>query len=181
MARKPIPPKTAEKLGETQRYLMEMERAGEATETYARRVANFLAAARSVKDVLKNEIASGNKTATAYIKAKMDADPEMKRLITTRNRDQHHEVLALRIEWVPEQFPGRSGDRARDDFFRRHLSRRVTDRYSARSRLLATTRATEMIPRAFIRGIRDRDAFTVCAEHLNKVRKAVDDCVERYG
>ena len=61
MSVKPIPPKTEAKLGVAQRCLLAMEQGTESTDTFRQEVANFLTAARWVKDVLINELAAGDK------------------------------------------------------------------------------------------------------------------------
>jgi hypothetical protein len=181
MSLKPIPPKTAAKLSEAQKYLSEMGRTGESTETFGHRLSNFLTAARSVKDVLINEIAGGNekvkKSITPYITAAMNADPEMKKLVEARNATVHDGVLSLTTDWIPEAFPGASGDKGLNDFFRRHRMRRVGTQSVHRSHIVGMPRATELVPRAFLPDILDRDAFTVCVEHLAKV--AVSKCQPR--
>jgi hypothetical protein len=162
-----------------------MQRMGESTEAFVRQVSNFLTAARSVKDVLINEIAGGNekvkKRITPFITAAMNADPEMKKLVEARNATIHEGVLTLKTDWVPDTFPKSSGDKGLNAFFNRHRLRRVRTQSVHRSQLVGMPRATELIPRAFLPDISDRDAYTVCAEHLEKVSKAADACVQKYG
>ncbi len=52
MPTKPLPPNTAAKLNEAFHYLVDMESASESTDQFRQHVADFLTAARSVKDVL---------------------------------------------------------------------------------------------------------------------------------
>ncbi len=181
---KPIPPNTDAKLREAQKHLSEIEQAGESTETFAVRLTNFLTAARSVKDVLINELARGDKTLknkiTPFITAAMNADPEMKTLVAARNATVHEGVLTLKIDWVPDTVP-KPGDQGLNDFFRRKRLRSVGRQPVHRSRMVGMPAATDLIARAFLSDISDRDAFTVCTEYLAKVRKAADECVQKYG
>jgi hypothetical protein len=182
---KAIPPKTQAKLILSEEYLMDMRKVSESSERFRKNVANFLTATRSVKDVLINEIAAGDKAVKAKIKvpiqAQMNADSEMKKLVKTRNTDIHEGDFALTIVWLPEQIVGPSGDPALDDFWRRHRARRIGVRSAHRSRIVGMPEAVEQIPRAFFYGITDRDAYAVCAGHLRKVRDAAQRCAQVYG
>jgi hypothetical protein len=164
---------------------MDMEKAGESTQEFRRHVAHFLTAARSVKDVLINEIAAGDPTVKKRIGKpiadSMKADSEMESLIDARNTEVHEGDLRLAIAWVPEGFPGRSTDPSLSDFFRRHRLRRIRAFQPHRSRMVGVPPAVEQLPRAFFDGIADRDAYTVCAKHFEKVTKATNECVQRYG
>jgi hypothetical protein len=135
--------------------------------------------------VLINEIAGGDETVKKKIKplieARMNADPEMKKLVDARNATIHEGVLTLTIDWVPETVAMRSGDQGLNDFLRRHRLRRIGTRPVHRSRMVGMPETAEWIARAFLPDISDRDAYTVCVEHLEKIRKAADECVQQYG
>ena len=148
-----------------------------------RHTANFLTAANSVKDVLKREIAGGRTIVAKYINGRMSAPPEMARLISMRDRHIHEGAFSMQVEWIPDPVCiVNTGDPGLDDFFRRHRARQA--RTWHRSRIISppgVPPATEYIPRAYLPRIKDRDAYTVCAQHLEKIRRAVDDCVQKYG
>lgn len=185
MSAKPIPPKTAAKLALAERCLLDMRNASESSEAFRRHVASFLTAARSVKDVLINEIAAGDKAVKKTIKppieGAMNADSEMDSLVTTRNADIHDGDFTLAVEWVPEGFPGSVGDPGLNDFWFRHRARRIRVQQVHRSRMIGGPQAIEQIPRAFFDRIADRDAYTVCVGHLEKVKAAAYECVQLYG
>src|ERR1700676_1777827 len=73
LSAKPIPPKTAAKLALAERCLLDLRNASESSEAFRRHVANFLTAARSVKDVLINEIAAGDKAVKKGIRPPIEA------------------------------------------------------------------------------------------------------------
>jgi len=162
-----------------------MRNAGESNDAFPRHVANFLTAARSVKDVLMNEIAAGDKAVKKRIKppieAAMNADSEMDSLVKTRNADIHEGDFTLAIEWLPEGFPGSVGDAGLNDFWLRHRARRIRVQQIHRSRMVGAPQAVEQIPRAFFDGIPDRDAYMVCFRHLEKVKTAAYECIQLYG
>ena len=188
-ATKPIPPKTEAKLGEASRYLMRMEVTRESYEDFGWLVANFLTATRSVKDILKKELASGDKVKDkrigSLIEAKMRADPEMDKLVKARNAHVHDGNFKLDVEFLPESYPGLSPDPGVNDFWRRYrlgqLKSREVGRQYSQSRIMSMSQPVVQVPRAFFDGIRDRDAYTVCAGHLQKVRDAAQHCVQLYG
>jgi hypothetical protein len=185
LSAKPIPPKTVAKLALAERCLLDMRNASESNEAFRRHVASFLTAARSVKDVLINEIAAGDKAVKKRIKppieAAMNADSEMDSLVTTRNADIHDGDFTLAIEWLPEGFPRSVGDPGLNDFWLRHRARRTRVQQVHRSRMVGGPQAVEQTPRAFFDGIPDRDAYAVCAGHLEKVKTAAYACVQLYG
>lgn len=163
-----------------------MEKAVESSDEFRRDTAHFLTVARSVKDVLINEMAAGDRAVRKrigpLIARAMRADPEMDSLVDARNTDVHEGDLRLRIDWVPEGVLGRRmADPSLDDFFRRHRLRRARTYQPNRSRRVGLPTAVEELPRAFFNGISDRDAYTVCAEHFEKVKKAAYECVQLYG
>jgi hypothetical protein len=165
---------------------MDMRKVSESSETFRKHVANFLAATRSVKDVLINEITAGDKAVKGKIRtpieAEMNADPEMNALVKTRNADIHDGDFTLNVVWLPEnRIVALSGDPGLDDFWRRHRARRVGVRPPHRSRVVGMPEAVEEIPRAFFDGIADQDAYAVCVQHLQKVRDAAQRCVQLYG
>lgn len=175
-AAKPIPAKTAARLARAREHLDKMAIASESSAAFARELAAFLTDARSVKDILKREIASGNRPAKAYIENAMKA-PGM---VETRDSDVHKGDLDIEIEWIPDRI-GRTGDPGLDDFFRRHRLRRVGTRPAHQARIVGMPTAVEQLPRAFFAGDRGSDAYTRCVVHLDKVRQAVEDCVQRFG
>jgi hypothetical protein len=184
-AEKPIPPKTEAKLFEAQGYLRGMESESESSDEFRRLVANFLTAARSVKDVLVNELSVGDtavkKSLSKPIAVKMKADPEMDSLVSARNAHIHDGDFKLHVDFIEEAHPRVSSDPGLDDFWRRHRLRRLRWMPMHRSRVLGMAQAVEYIPRAFFVGISNRDAYSVCAEHLKKVRAAAHECVQLYG
>jgi hypothetical protein len=177
---------TAAKLALAQRRLLEMREVSESYPEFSQHVAEFLTAARSVKDVLINEIAAGDKAVKRRIKQPIEdamrADPEMDSLVRTRNADIHEGDFTLDLAWLPEnRITPPTGDPGLDDFWQRHRARRIRIRSPHRSRIVGMPEAVEQIPRAFFDGIADRDAYAVCAAHLRKVRDAAQGCVQLYG
>ena len=185
MSTKPIPPKTAAKLAEAEQYLRDMREANESSDTFRRQVADFLTAARSVKDVLINDIAGGDPAVKDAIKRPitnaMNADLEMASMVKTRNQHTHEGDFSLTIQWVPERPPQSSVDAGMKAFLLRQSfqRRRVQDAHHPRG--TGMSQAVVPVPRAFFTGIPDRDAYAVCVQHLGKVVKAADECVQLYG
>ncbi len=89
--------------------------------------------------------------------------------------------MALQVEWEPDRPAGSAGDAGRDDFFRRHRLRTVRRQPVHRSRMIGMPQATEYLPRAYFPTISDMDAYTVCVQHLEKVRMAADESWQKYG
>jgi len=182
----PVPPTTQDKLNEAAYFLGLMSKT-EGEEFYRYNVGAFLTAIRSVKDLLLNEVAPGKSGANTYIENAMRADPEMQLLIDLRNENVHDSGLTIidaEMEEVTHSAfaadPGVRGWLLR----RRRRERELVERSPLRSRSRivtpgpATTKVYE--PRWFIKGIKDRDAFTVCVLHYEKIRKAVEDCIARF-
>lgn len=169
---------------------MDMERTSESSGKFRTEVLDFLVAARSVRDVLINEIAAGDvatKNRISHpISLAMKADPEMETLVNSRNVSLKEGDLDLEVKWVDESYPGLDADPGLGDFHRRYRLRQVEARSRdpyrvARTRVIGVpAQPKPQIPRAFFIGIADRDAYTVCAQHLEKLKKAADQCVQKY-
>jgi hypothetical protein len=181
-----VPPQTADKLNEARYFLDEMART-EGKEEFRYNVSAFLSAARSVKDTLKREIAAHvgstvKKIAKDDVEKAMAADREMELLTEKRDTSNHVgglELVEARMEEVP-WFPY-SADPGVSEWLRRRR-RRTQRSHQPRSQVIMPGQMPPTIsePRWFFSEIKNRDAYTVCAQHLGKIDQAVVTCVQRF-
>jgi hypothetical protein len=188
---------TLDKLREAKYFLRKMEET-ESRDTFRYNLSAFLAAARSVKDVLKREVADefrlrGNgpaiRAAMDHIEGAMKADSEMAAFIDLRHASQHQRSLQL-VDAKQQEisfFPV-ARDQSLNDFLRRRLMREAEQRRSPWWRATLTVHSPGQPPprqyamRWFFTDIRDgRDALTVCAQHFDKIQAVADDCFARFA
>lgn len=187
----PIPPKTQDRLNEAAARLWRMEETEERPESFLHEVSGFLAAARSVKDALWKELVDAGrgeeKKVRPAVEEAMRADSEMQLLISYRNDRIHTNtdlpLLECRMEEVPLFWTGRTD--GNDDWARRHILRE--QRARERSPFLRRSRSVtpgpapkQCAPCWYFRDIADRDAYAVCRDHLEKIRRVVSDCLNRF-
>ena len=112
----------------------------------------------------------------------MKAGKEMDTLVAKRDVAHHEGRQLVEAEWVEIPAFPRSGDRGIEDFLRRRRLEQLRVRPAVRSRIAGPpgVQATEYACRWFFPEVRDRDAFTVCAQYLERVRAAAAECVARY-
>jgi len=182
----PVPPITQDKLDEAAHFLGLMAKT-EGRPTFRYNVGAFLTAIRSVKDALWKEIGKRRPAVKKYIESAMSADPEMQLLIDRRNENVHDSGLSItdaEMQEVPpvpfSTDPGVQSWLMRRD--RRAMEQRERACFQPRSRIVSPPGVVVKVsePRWFISGIKGRDAYTVCVEHYEKVRKAVEDCVAKF-
>jgi hypothetical protein len=181
----PVPRITQDKLDEA--YFLGLMAKTEGQETFRYNVGAFLTAIRSVKDLLIKDIATGKPGAEQHIENAMCADADVKLLIKRRNNNVHDSGLIImdaEMEEVPPvpiaTDPGVQNWLMRRR--RRELDQQERSGFQPRSRIVGPPGAVVKVsePRWFIKSITDRDAYTVCVEHFEKIKKAVEHCVAKF-
>lgn len=183
----PVPPNTQDKLEEARYFLQQMETT-EGRNEFRYDVSAFLSAIRSVKDTLKSEIAASlrggsrpanMREAKAQVETAMSADAEMRLLVEKRDVSIHQGMRLLDATWEEVDPWTLEEDPSRRDFLHRERVRELKWRHERR--IYHFPLPPTLALRWFFVDINDRDAYTVCEQHLAKVTRAVEECVARHA